>query len=293
MKKNNIKSMNKIKGALYGFAIGDAIGATTEFLTAGQVRNRYGSVDDMIGGGWLDLVPGQVTDDTQMMLCVMRAIMKSFYEDLGLTFLQYCKSEFIKWLDTNPVDVGNQCRKAILNLKADEKKIFQEIDNDALGNGSLMRAVPCAIISKLDYNTQQGKLTHNNEICTSLIRYYHIVLENLLYSDGPYFSIEMDENEHYWPSTPSGHAVDTFYNCLYWYKFTHTFEDAVLSAVNNGGDADTIAALTGGLAGAKYGFDSIPKKWVDKLDKNVVEEIEQFVQFLLDLQEIITNKKEV
>lgn len=45
-------SKNKIAGAVYGFAIGDAMGATTEFMTHEQIRKVYGKVTNIIGGGW-------------------------------------------------------------------------------------------------------------------------------------------------------------------------------------------------------------------------------------------------
>ena len=46
---------------------------------------------------------------------------------------------------------------------------------------------------------------------------------------------------------------------------TDNYKDAVLKAVNLGGDTDTIAALTGGLAGIYYGYDNIPKEWLDQI----------------------------
>lgn len=56
-------SMDKVKGALYGFAIGDSMGATNEFKTKEQIEYE-GKVTDLIGGGWLNLNAGEVTDDT-------------------------------------------------------------------------------------------------------------------------------------------------------------------------------------------------------------------------------------
>ena len=53
MKEKELES--KIKGALYGFAIGDAMGATTEFMTKESIKKKYGKVTDIIGGGWLNL----------------------------------------------------------------------------------------------------------------------------------------------------------------------------------------------------------------------------------------------
>ena len=67
----DMKMRNKIKGAVYGFAIGDAMGATTEFMTREEIKEKYGEVHDLIGGGWMNLNPGEVTDDTQMSICIM------------------------------------------------------------------------------------------------------------------------------------------------------------------------------------------------------------------------------
>lgn len=75
---------NKIAGAVYGFAIGDAMGATTEFMTEEQVKLNYGKVTDIYGGGWLHLKPGDVTDDTQMTVCVMDAAMTSGGKKMSL-----------------------------------------------------------------------------------------------------------------------------------------------------------------------------------------------------------------
>lgn len=39
----------------------------------------------------------------------------------------------------------------------------------------------------------------------------------------------------------------------------------MLNAVNLGGDTDTTGAVTGGLAGIYYGYESIPKDWVEQI----------------------------
>ena len=58
-----------------GVAVGDALGAPLEFMTAEEIRRRYGGpVTEMIGGGWLSVEPGEVTDDTQMTLAVAEGI---------------------------------------------------------------------------------------------------------------------------------------------------------------------------------------------------------------------------
>ena len=55
---------HRVKGAYLGLALGDALGATTEFLTPYEIQSQYGIHNKIIGGGWLHLKPGKVTDDT-------------------------------------------------------------------------------------------------------------------------------------------------------------------------------------------------------------------------------------
>ena len=64
---NYLELLSKVEGAIFGVAIGDALGATNEFKTKEQIE-RVGKVTEIIGGGWLNLEPGEITDDTQMTL---------------------------------------------------------------------------------------------------------------------------------------------------------------------------------------------------------------------------------
>ena len=103
---------NQIKGALYGFAVGDALGCTTEFMTESQVRKAYGTHRNIIGGGYLRWNKGDVTDDTDLMLCVGRAYMKGKEK-----LLDECVKEFSNWFRTDPRDIGKigraSCRERV------------------------------------------------------------------------------------------------------------------------------------------------------------------------------------
>ena len=113
MKKINEKQLDRIRGALYGVAVGDALGGPLEFMSDWQICNTYGRVTDMIGGGWLNLKPGEVTDDTQMTLCVARGILDALEGDNGLDLVASVGQQFIAWADSKPKDIGGACSHSI------------------------------------------------------------------------------------------------------------------------------------------------------------------------------------
>lgn len=264
---------NKIAGAIYGFAIGDAMGATTEFMNEQEIK-RCGKVKDIVGGGWLNLKAGDVTDDTQMTLCVMDALEK--HHDNIIGFKLQCIYNFAEWYFTKPKDIGGQCQKGITHFIS--FKDFIPEDNDALGNGSLMRAMPCAILNKSDFNIAQGILTHNNQECSQIILEYTRLIQNIIYNNLYTYKTEC-------LLEPSGYIRNTFNNSVYW-GTRKTFYEAIVGAVNHGGDADTIAAIAGSIAGARYGYSSIPKEWINKLNPTVKFYLEKFKNFCFSYVQI-------
>lgn len=72
---------------------------------------------------------------------------------------------------------------------------------------------------------------------------------------------------------PGGHVLDTLESAVWAFANTSSLEDAVVLAANLGGDADTLAAVTGALAGARYGTSAIPQRWLQTLEGR--DEIEQ------------------
>ena len=69
----------RARAAFLGLALGDALGATVEFMNAAEIRAAHGVHRELTGGGWLRLKPGKVTDDTEMSLCLARAIERASY----------------------------------------------------------------------------------------------------------------------------------------------------------------------------------------------------------------------
>ncbi len=277
MNTNENRRIDKIMGALYGFAIGDAMGATTEFMTAEGIKKQYGQVTDIIGGGWLNIDIGMVTDDTQMMLCVARGMMDR------LTFsgrMAQIAKNFENWLDDGPIDVGSTCHAAISGNRGHRWDIWSVRNTERqrkrgrqdYGNGGLMRClVPC-LARDLSLAREQSKLTHTNDVCDEAIVKYYQAVNNMMDDRAIPPCVHME---------PTGHVINTLNNALYWVNNTRDFREAIFGAVNDGGDADTIAALAGGLAGALYGYSAIPSQWLEVLEKTVSDELSHVAAWLV------------
>lgn len=267
----NADYKDRIKGALYAFAIGDSMGATTEFMTDVEISEKYGRITDIVGGGWLDLKAGECTDDTDMSICVMNSLMENDNDN----FEKNAMKLFVDWYNTHPRDIGNQCRRAIEHYI--QYEIYIEEDDTALGNGSLMRALPCALLdneTSEDLNIKQGRLTHNNEMCDEILREYtQIIRDNI---NGK--THELGDKQLL---KPSGYIVNTFNNAIYWAK-ENSVEDCIINAVNHGGDSDTIAAIAGSISGSIHGYSTIPERWIAILDERTRNVLDEFIKYLCD-----------
>lgn len=277
---------NKVLGSLLGFAIGDAMGATTEFMTEEEISRGFGVIKDIIGGGWLGLKPGEVTDDTQMMTIVAKARMEKGKHG---AFAKACCDGFVKWLKGGPKDVGGTCRAAIVQGNGrtpDEWMILSMERQDAqgrldLGNGAVMRALFLALMGESNLAVHQGRLTHNNPTSDLCIRDYCYAVFRALHTSGRWSGD--DENPKL--MEPTGHVRNSVNNSIYWSFKAKNFREAIIGPVNHGGDADTIAALTGGIAGAYFGKDHIPQKWIEELDPKVVKDMENMAKWIVNQKE--------
>ena len=285
-----MKSVIAARAAFIGMAIGDALGATVEFLTVPEIRATYGVHKDIIGGGWLRLKPGQVTDDTEMALCIAGAIIKS-----QTWSLEAVADNFSAWLKGRPVDCGDTCRKGIRRYMLHGTLESPPNEWDA-GNGAAMRILPAAICSLPDaqlltkYAIEQAHITHNNPVsdaaCICLGLLIHLAILGASKSrlrrevDGlvarfPTFTFEP------YRGLATGYVVDTMQTVFHWLFKGRNFEECLVGTVNQGGDADTTGAICGMLAGAYYGMDAIPKRWIKRMDRAVMAEIESVTDKLV------------
>ncbi|MFI4938952.1 MAG: ADP-ribosyl-[dinitrogen reductase] hydrolase [Burkholderiales bacterium] len=281
-------------GAYLGLAVGDALGATVEFMLPSEIRQQYGTHRDIIGGGWLQLQAGRVTDDTEMALAMGRALIASNGWDAHAV-----AESFVAWLKTMPIDIGNTCRRGIQRYMQDGSLSGPVREHDA-GNGAAMRNLPVVLATLNDdkafrqQTLDASHLTHNNplsdaaalalgEMTRTLLKGSGVTecrdIVNGLLSEHPIFQFSP------YPGRASAYVLETMQTVLHYFFNTDSFETLVVDTVNRGEDADTTGAIAGMLGGALYGTDAIPARWVNKLDANVVNEIHRQVEGLLRLSE--------
>ncbi|MBB1092556.1 ADP-ribosyl-[dinitrogen reductase] hydrolase [Rhodopseudomonas pseudopalustris] len=278
--------------AYLGFAIGDALGATVEFMTPSEIIERHGVHKDIIGGGWLRLKPGQVTDDTDMALALGRSLIRCG----GMDVRDVCE-EFAAWLKTGPVDVGSTCRRGIRRYITNGSIEGPYFEGDA-GNGAAMRILPLALATfgrpaeAEAWTVAQGHITHHHPLSDAAALALVRMLQALLAGEGRdaarAVADELVETHRSFKFAPyrgqsSAYVVDTMQTVLYHYFRTESFADCVIATVNHGGDADTTGALAAMLAGATYGLAAIPKRWLDRLDRSIAAAVREQAPRLLAL----------
>lgn len=280
-----------IRGALYGVAIGDALGGPLEFMSRAAVRMAYPQgLREMVGGGWLDLESGETTDDTAMSLCVAYGIVAAngaldkLPDEIG--------RRFIDWLDSNPPDVGNTCRAAIqrarqalATMPAGQAwtKAAESLGPNQEGNGALMRCIYPGLwyadyrMSKQAARLQAG-LTHSGENSKAFCEWYSDMVWLLVQHKSPILAGDPSLGGPA-PSdwSPSGYVVDTLRAVILAMQ-NSSFEEVLVEAVNFGGDADTVGAIAGGLAGAKFGYQNIPARWLQALDPQLCADLDALAQ---------------
>lgn len=269
---------DKVAGAFYGFCIGDAMGATTEFMDEQQIFSKYGEVRDIIGGGWLALKAGEVTDDSQMMFCIIDALEEVGVDCSTQKFKHAVAKKFEAWFATDPVDIGSTCASGITYYALSNHRSFIKRNDDLLGNGGLMRFLPLALLDMIDWNIAQNDITHYSEGSARAIQRSQEVVKGGL-TDGYIGYLPNDLQR------PLGTCGNTLNNAL-WFQKCPTFKDAIIQAVNMGGDSDTIAAIIGGMYGARIGLEAISKhcgRWISQLDVNVKMRIGHATNVIVEL----------
>lgn len=292
---------DKIKAVMLGHAVGDALGVPVEFCERNELAEK--PVTDMVGYGTYPYPEGCWSDDTSMSLAALDSLAsgKLDFDAIMVKFGEWYYDD--EYTPTGEMfDVGNTCSYAIDNYFAYHKPIEKcgLTDEHSNGNGSLMRIHPfvlyvyanqMSVDEWLGVIVKASALTHAHDRSKIGCLIYTFVLMSLLKDKGkdgiedglkkakrylnacaeftPYERIFNND----FATLPrdeiksSGYVVDTLEAALWCLLTTASYRDCVLKAVNLGDDTDTVAAVACGLAGALYGYDAIPKEWLETLKR--------------------------
>jgi ADP-ribosyl-[dinitrogen reductase] hydrolase len=285
---------DRYRGALLGLAVGDALGTTLEFRRPGT----FAPIADMVGGGPFRLRPGEWTDDTSMALCLA----ESLIECDGFDPVDQLR-RYVRWRRDGHhsstgrcFDIGMTVRTALARFEETGDPWCGSTDPYSAGNGSLMRLAPVPLFYAADpaqavaLAGASSRTTHGAREAVDACRYYGGLIVGALHgrSKTDLLAPGFEPIAGLWQSWPlapaiaeiaagsfagreppeiagTGYVVRALEAALWAFARSTTFEDGALLAVNLGDDADTTGAIYGQLAGAHYGVDGIPSRWVDRL----------------------------
>jgi ADP-ribosyl-[dinitrogen reductase] hydrolase len=282
--------LKRARGVLWGQAVGDALGTTVEFERAEHIASKHPrGVREVVGGGPFELEAGQITDDTELALCLARslALHHRYDEDDAA-------SRYIAWCRGNPPDCGGTTRRAFGQLTPKDVSIAAAVRaralRDSQANGALMRVSPLAIFgSTLDPETlhelaaADASLSHPHDVCVAANQVFCFAISSALRTGatGPeVFETTLAFARSTLSCTEAIPTLelarlelpaDAFANMGWvrhalqaaFHQLLHArdFEQALVDVVGLGGDTDTNGCITGALLGSVFGVDAIPERW--------------------------------
>jgi len=287
--------LNAARGAIFGALIGDAAGATLEFLGRKPTQDEVQEAMKMVGGGVWKTAPGQVTDDGELTLALASALAGKTQYSPDLVALSYRK-----WFLSAPFDKGNATSHALGSGDVNSPNLARIVMENARqgnleskANGSLMRASALAVWSSgisIDQAVISAKLdaqlTHPNPVCQWADVAYVLGIRHLLLNSGDAegaFNSAKDalsspgaQEVRGWLEDARCRKLPAFYPQAGFVRigFTHAFyhllnktpyTNAISLTLSEGGDTDTNACVVGGLVGALHGASSIPSAMIDSI----------------------------
>ena len=292
-----LDAVTRCRGSLLGLAVGDALGTTLEFKSPGTFQ----PLRDMVGGGPVGLKPGQWTDDTSMALCLGESLLACGGFDARDQMERYCRwwREGHLSATGSCFDIGTTVRGALGRFERTGDPFAGSTDPQTAGNGSLMRLAPVPLyFARLGTReavaraAESSRTTHGAAAAVDACRYLAALIVGALAGRSkdellsPRFAPA--DAPDLWSEHPldpavdavaagsfrtkpdgairgTGYVVASLEAALWAFARSDSFEQGALLAVNLGDDADTTGAVYGQLAGAFYGEDGIPARWLERL----------------------------
>lgn len=271
---------DRAKGSLWGLVVGDCLGSPIQF----SGKDSHPWIAEMVKCPVFGLPPGYWTDDGSMAMCIMDSyIRKGKYDlkDIGRTFVKWFMDGYLSSVDGKSFDVGMTTWNACQNIAF--RKSFINGSEEAQGNGSIMRFAPSWFIAQREKDPVKvmheiSDLTHSSyKVRDTIDKFAKIVDEHMAGKRTSVVSAYKTREE----VNNSGWAVSTLEAALWAFNTTNNFRDAIVAAVNLGGDTDTIGAVCGQLAGSYYGHSAIPKKWLEAVKD--WHKVDALVESFLDM----------
>lgn len=297
----NLSRAPRIRGALYGALVGDALGVPVEFST--RAKRDADPVHDMRGNGTWNQLSGTWSDDGALLLCAADTLVEGFD-------LERMASAFVRWMKQgewaargNVFDIGHTTKAALDLVHSGCPADLAGGDGEqSNGNGSLMRILPVALkfadtapATLASHAMSASTITHRHIRSQLACAYYCLVAQRLLLGEpienacgGAAISFRAILAKHpveqeifarvlspEFAKEPrasirsGGYVINTLEASLWCLRNHSDFASTVLASVNLGGDTDTTGCVTGGLAGVHYGFSALPPAWIDRLPRRV------------------------
>ncbi|MBO4304900.1 MAG: TIGR02452 family protein [Lentisphaeria bacterium] len=275
LQEDKAERFRRFKGMFWGLVTGDCLGSPVQFM--GKDEHPY--ITEMVRCASFGTPPGYWTDDSSMAFCVAASFVrlgKYDLADIADNFVRWYRSGFWSSLSRS-FDVGRATKSAIYRM---EEGSLRNGEESSQGNGSIMRLAPSYIIG---YGKQDRKILHEISDLThdsarvreTVDLMKHICDEHMLGEPTRIKSLYTAREE----VNNSGWAVSTLHAALWALETTKSFEEGMIAAVNLGGDADTIGAVFGQIAGALYGYDAIPERWLSAIKDR--EKINELIESLI------------
>ena len=213
---------------------------------------------------------------------LFRSVRQGKYDltDIGRTFVRWLREGYLSAIDGRSFDVGGATYSSVSAFARTGSLVNGH--EDAQGNGSIMRFAPSYLLAQKEPDHAAvmhaiSDLTHSSNKVREVVDRLAKVLDEHMAGTrttevSPYKTREEVNN--------SGWAVSTLNAALWAFNTTETFADGLIAAVNLGGDSDTIGAVFGQLAGAYYGYDAIPERWVKAV--KTWEKVDALIERFLD-----------
>lgn len=292
-----IARKDRILGGLWGSLVGDALGVPVEFKD--RVAVQLDPVASMREYGTHRQPRGTWSDDGSLILCTTDSLLNHEFdlEDLGGRFVRWANEGlWTAWGE--PFDIGVTTSDALHRIKNGTPAVQAGgRDEYSNGNGSLMRILPIVmrfatepIESFADRVENASAITHGHARSQMACVFYGLVVRRLLLGWQPRPALDSARVEFtgWYERAPSfalfrpileddfsglredkidstGYVLHTLHASLWCLLTTQNYRDAVLKAVNLGGDTDTTGCVAGGLAGVAYGVQSIPTDWIGQM----------------------------